>query len=796
MKKIVENCNKVDFHIHSFASKHRESDNCVDKSTIENIYTLISMLNNRNINMCSISDHDNFDYDLYKRLKCEENKGSIKKVFPAIEFSVVYENKILHIITIFDDTDENKLSKIKDYIFDSKKGVPKYDDNVLNAFTEDYFLQILRNIDLNVVMIAHQKESLSSKKTRIHDVKSVGNEFFDNVVFLDYFEAFEFKNKKNEIFNKYYISKNANKYKVESIRFITGSDCHNWEDYPNEDDNFVFSYLKCLPSFRGLVMAVTNIKRINYVNNFYSFSDKYLKEIQIEINGKNNTIPLSNGINVIIGDNSIGKSLLIHKLTQYNYLNNTELQNNYEQYLQDNNVVIKTCIDNNNISKFDGQGSIRKMFENKTFDSNSFLNEFFPVDPIITKYKEVYNNEISNYINVLKNKEALRLSNEKMDEFKIQLIETQANTLNLKKIPQNIFASLKTKTNKVGKIVENIQFINEKYQKILENEYLEIDDNELINEIIDKNKLIENKYKNEIKNIEYSISKRNIVNDIFDVKIKEYNKTQTDETEKLSTYENSKTTFINSVIDYYNKNQELLTFSPKISKEEVPLTSNNIGKYRFVKKTNEKEISNERLISIIKSCLGKSIKDINDISFNTIPDKFNNKGKETTYNEKLLNLENELKKVVNEIFTIKKAINNVLDEDVTKELLAGFNSRIYFDLISNQNEDNRIYIIDQPEDDVSQPAIKSNLLEDFYDMSRNKQIIMITHNPQFIVNLDVDNVIFIGKDENGEIFIQSGALEYFDDDYDILEIVANNIEGGIDSINERWKRYEKNIYDV
>ena len=34
---------------------------------------------------------------------------------------------------------------------------------------------------------------------------------------------------------------------------------------------------------------------------------------------------------------------------------------------------------------------------------------------------------------------------------------------------------------------------------------------------------------------------------------------------------------------------------------------------------------------------------------------------------------------------------------------------------------------------------------------------MVTHRPQFIVNLDVDNVIFIGK-EDDKIYIQSGLL--------------------------------------
>ena len=69
---------------------------------------------------------------------------------------------------------------------------------------------------------------------------------------------------------------------------------------------------------------------------------------------------------------------------------------------------------------------------------------------------------------------------------------------------------------------------------------------------------------------------------------------------------------------------------------------------------------------------------------------------------------------------------------------------------------------------------------------------MVTHNPQFIVNLDVDNVIYLCKDK-GKFMIQSGALEYENDDYSILKIVADNIEGGLQTIQGRLKRYEKDI---
>lgn len=796
IEKIIETGNKVDFHIHSIASKHKESDDCVDLSTIDNIDLLIDKLSKREINMCSISDHDNFDFNIYNRLKQEENKGSIKKVFPAVEFSVTYDKKVLHVITIFDDKDEEKIKKIQNEIFDIKNNKPFYDDIELNSFSENKYLNILKNIDLNVVMIAHQKETLSSKETRSHDVMSLGKEKFDELVFMDYFESFEFKRKRNEIFNKNYIEKNKEKYKDATLRFVTGSDCHDWSKYPEENDDFSFTYLKCLPTFRGLAMAVTNTKRINYVNNFYSTTDKYLDSINIEIDNNKYDIKLSKGINVIIGDNSIGKSLLIHKLTNYNYLNDQKIKDSYDEYLKNNKIKINSSIPESNISKFNGQGSIRKMFENKTFDSDEFLNGFFPAESLVSKYIEIYKSEIENYISILKNKEEKSNAFNKITNFDICVIEATSKSLNFKNVTQATIASINSKIKKIGKIVEYFESINSLLGKIQENDFFDKEDEKYINDSISSNIILISKYKNKIKQNLFEISKINIINDEFTSKDKELKKTKTDETEKIANYESNKDSFSENIVNYYYKNKNKVKYEPNIKEEKVPTTSNKVGKYRFVAKTKIKEISNTNLLTLINNVLGKSVKDINLIDSITIPDRFSNRNKDISYNDKLINLKNELDKEIDNYFSIDKAINDASDKDVTKELSSGFNSKIYFDLISNQTDDNRIYIIDQPEDDVSQPSIKKNILGDFYDMSKNRQVIIITHNPQFIVNLDVDNVIFIGKDENDKIYIQNGALEYCDKDYDILKIVADNIEGGIDSINERWKRYDKNIYDV
>ncbi len=127
----------------------------------------------------------------------------------------------------------------------------------------------------------------------------------------------------------------------------------------------------------------------------------------------------------------------------------------------------------------------------------------------------------------------------------------------------------------------------------------------------------------------------------------------------------------------------------------------------------------------------------------------------------------------------------------TQELSSGFNAKIYFDLLSYESERKGIYIIDQPEDNISQKAIREYLLARFKMMGENRQVVIVTHNPQFIVNLDVDNVIYLGKNSDG-YEVLSGALEYKDSQYNMLDIISNHIEGGLDTLKRRWKRYEKN----
>ena len=120
-------------------------------------------------------------------------------------------------------------------------------------------------------------------------------------------------------------------------------------------------------------------------------------------------------------------------------------------------------------------------------------------------------------------------------------------------------------------------------------------------------------------------------------------------------------------------------------------------------------------------------------------------------------------------------------------------SLAYFKYIVKYENEKSIFLIDQPEDHISNNNISKNLMRYFNSIRNEKQIIFITHNPLLVVNQDVDNVIFVQK-VNDKINVISNCLEYEDEKISILDIIANNMDGGKDSIEKRLKVYGKENY--
>lgn len=71
---------KFDLHIHSSASAYKEDKAIVDNSTTANAECLLEKLNENNVTLFSITDHNRFNVELYCKL--DELLRTKKAAFP------------------------------------------------------------------------------------------------------------------------------------------------------------------------------------------------------------------------------------------------------------------------------------------------------------------------------------------------------------------------------------------------------------------------------------------------------------------------------------------------------------------------------------------------------------------------------------------------------------------------------------------------------------------------------------------------------------------------------------------
>ena len=108
--------------------------------------------------------------------------------------------------------------------------------------------------------------------------------------------------------------------------------------------------------------------------------------------------------------------------------------------------------------------------------------------------------------------------------------------------------------------------------------------------------------------------------------------------------------------------------------------------------------------------------------------------------------------------------------------------------------DTRPLIVDQPDENLDNESIYQLLTAYFKAAKSRRQIILITHNPNLVVNADSEQVIVAHceRRENGlpNITYHSGALENdHPPEHGIRHQVCRILEGGSDAFRRRERRY-------
>lgn len=103
------------------------------------------------------------------------------------------------------------------------------------------------------------------------------------------------------------------------------------------------------------------------------------------------------------------------------------------------------------------------------------------------------------------------------------------------------------------------------------------------------------------------------------------------------------------------------------------------------------------------------------------------------------------------------------------------------------DKDNKPLIIDQPEDNLDNHSVANILVPFIRKAKANRQIILVTHNPNLAVVSDAEQVIFVNIDkENDYAFeYQSGSIE----NRNINERIVQVLEGAMPAFNKRKQKY-------
>lgn len=754
-----------DLHIHSIYSEYKEEKNYVSNSNEDNIDILLKKLNEKNINLFSITDHNRFSYNLYTKLKNKINSPdypNVQSILPGIEFDVQLEDnkESCHIIAIFDDSDLEKISKIEKVLNDNRI-LTKKDD----FYNKNEFEKILKEIKCSVILIAHQHKALDNPEG---GKRSLSNSVEDVYEYIStgYINALEYQKPSVQG-----MIINSLKKAEKNIATVIGSDCHKWEYYPCKDENSgnknYVSKIKALPTFDGLVFSFTSFKtRFNRVENK---NMNYIKSIKCN----DKEYQLCNGINAIIGDNGSGKTLLLEMISSSNvksYYNRIIKSNSMEiekkgvpsvEYIKQNEII-------DNVKK----GELFKKENNNYFDN--ILNK-----DIFKKNIKDYSIKLINYIQgtiTIKNK----IDSLEQLSFSPAIISEKNYIPSINKEIDDVIDVYKERYNELNRIYielekeynENLSFYNENYKEL--------------ESIIKSMNIIQKDLENKHKKIAKCNDIINLIKSSLDTFDSNMEIKRTDKEKENNDYINNLNDFCNEIVSTL-KQQICEKKIPNFPKPLPGKTEKTNEGFYFVKKTkyDNVDLSNEFFEELFNNGYNKTnifnidneddlvqsltgIKSIEQLStwYNSV-DKFTEKysSEETTIEKKL----------------DKKIIGKTPGEI----------SIVYYDFkFGNFDKTKNVLLIDQPEDDISNNKISNELISYIEKVRDKKQVIIVTHNPLLVVNLDVDNVICLNKDNMDMITIKSGCLEYREKEYSVIENIANLMDGGKEAVERRFALYE------
>lgn len=122
-------------------------------------------------------------------------------------------------------------------------------------------------------------------------------------------------------------------------------------------------------------------------------------------------------------------------------------------------------------------------------------------------------------------------------------------------------------------------------------------------------------------------------------------------------------------------------------------------------------------------------------------------------------------------------------EDI-RHMSPGTQANILIEYIVNRDTEAPL-LIDQPEDNVDNKTIYGDITRWFKSLKRKRQVIVVTHDANIVINADAENVIIADQPKHGTFCYRAGALEY----RDTIDRASIILDGGRDAVRRRLVKY-------
>lgn len=771
--KIQHKSSIWDLHIHTCDCPKGSSEfsNISRQQFVEKLIDIVD--NNSRFELFSFTDHNQISIEVYKEYI--EQKG-MTNFLVGVEQDVFFDTKsdsdYKHLLIYF-DIDKNNFNDYIDVMEEYNKFVS------LKPVTISELLNHLIQKPIKFVLSPHAfkqgKRGIENKWTtediandKAHKYTDQFFCFWESQGYSQIAKAIEFL-KEFDLDNK--------------ISVISFSDSNNF-DKLNKYIEKPTQYFLSLPNFKGLELIASENSRILFeeydvdTNNFGNLIGK--------VNFNGDDILFSNKLNCIIGGRGSGKSLLLDSIASN--MKEINIKKDRKDYIDKFPVKVYN---------YSNQPIVKNNF-NFDYFKQSYVSDLFDYNDYYKKISEQFDDELKLVPNIQcdeikKENHEIFSSNLASHEVSEKLGNISDFINKYSKISDNTFKIPYAKKDKSNKkkidYIGDIDF-NKKIDKLVPKE---LKDDSDIKEAISslQNLLAQKTHQYNMNLINTDLIKNMIIDEYFSYKkeVSEANKNKLAIEELLVKTFNQKGSIYSKRVNIINSYIKVQKIFKKYYEEYIDIDGEKPNAFR-IKKVLKIETPFDYMLRLFNEYFYKEDMKLNKkdncIDLNTAIEYYcfnTNKnlkdGKDIKDLDKALesfNLSYEYHPQI--LYLINDEYEDILN------LSPGTQTNILMEYLVYKDTDKPL-LIDQPEDNVDNQTIYNKLTTWFGNLKLKRQVIVVTHDANIVVNADTENVIIANHNKKDLFKYSYGALE-FDNN---LEVASDILDGGKEAVKRRLLKY-------